>query len=371
MTTPLQVALGRRSIGLSELANVGIDRDRGEQLLNGADATVEELRTIAATFKIPIVSLFAESVAAIEDSVRLRENYSRDSLGQKITETYDLLTRARALSKFIPTNDRLDYWVELAPGEKTYIRAEELAAACRADILGAGDDEPLLELELHVATTTSAFVLVNQPIRFIEGATVSASGRRYIFVAPRNDPRMRFTLAHELCHYLVDVPAEVDTAWLDEELDRPRGDFRLAEFFANAFASALLVPPTGLGVALREFRRANNVSGDTISDIEVMFVARFFGVNFQVAARRLEDLKLLPSGAGQTLYEGVAKKHGSPEQFANSIGLPPRDKVTWGVGLSLLAAAASPSIDRGEVSVGKVAQEMGISVRELLKAANR
>lgn len=58
---------------------------------------------------------------------------------------------------------------------------------------------------------------------------------------------MRFTLAHELCHSLVDMHDSEGAAWFDDDVFHPPvADYRLDENFANAFAAALLLPPDGV-----------------------------------------------------------------------------------------------------------------------------
>jgi Zn-dependent peptidase ImmA (M78 family) len=370
MPTALQAALARRSLGVDDLIRAGLPSSRAVELIEGADASVDELRRVASSFRIPIAALFSEALAELEGQVRLRENFRRDDGGEKLTEAYELLRRSRALADYIPASERADIWIDLPIEARSYTVAEDLAATCRGDILGVSADTPLIHLEMHAALKTSAFILTNQIARYIEGATISAAGKRFVFVAERNDPRMRFTLAHELCHYLVDVPPNVDTAWIDEDFDRPTRELRIAEFFANAFAAALLLPPTALGVTLQSFRQSKGIRGEGISDIEVMFLARYFGVNFQVAARRLEDLSLLPRGAGSALYEQLVREYRSPEQFAAAVGLPDRETIRWGFGLGILATAARSSLNNGAVSIGKLASEIGIGIEDLQRAAH-
>ena len=64
----------------------------------------------------------------------------------------------------------------------------------------------------------------------------------------------------------------------------------LSERFVDAFASVLLLPQQGSPVPLRLSGRCFNVTSGEIGDIELLYLARFFGVSFDVAVRRWSNL---------------------------------------------------------------------------------
>jgi Zn-dependent peptidase ImmA (M78 family) len=363
MTSPLQQQLSQRSVGLEKLVQSGIPDERAGALLSGADPTISEVRKISRTFNIPIRSLIAGISKQSVAGYKLRENYR--TAGEPDLEIFDLISTAEVLANVLPENGdrRISFAVTFE--HKTFDFAEELASFCRAEILNVDFRAPLIDLDSHLSIRTNVRSLViDQP--HLEGSLVSHHDHLFIFLSTRPDPRMRFTLAHEFCHYLCDVSTSGNSAWFDEDIFDPAGSERRDELFANAFASALLLPPNGVGDALKAFRNAYRFAGNDISDVEIILLARFFGVSFQVAARRLEDLKLLPAGAGQSLYQAVRKKFGSPEQLAKQLGLPPRAEYDWAECNFRVIREASAAIAAGELSIGRLSEMVNIPIPQLL-----
>jgi Zn-dependent peptidase ImmA (M78 family) len=176
---------------------------------------------------------------------------------------------------------------------------------------------------------------------------------------------MLFTLAHEIGH-LIAHSEESEFAVIDEEIDWQTTNAR--ERYANAFASALLLPPSGVGTALQTFRKMYDVKSDAVGDLEILFLARIYGVSFQVAAQRCEVLDLLPRGSAFSLHEKLTKEHGSPEKRADEVGLPPRPKLEFPAAPEMLVREAVKSIREGRVSLGRAASTLGMSLSALVEA---
>lgn len=364
MTTPFQEQLSRREVTATKLSDVGIDPERAQALLVGADPTIEEVRKVAASFNIPVRQLVSASRVVAERQLKVRENFRAVVRGEGADEILEILSRAETLAEVLP--DRADdrILVEVPSAEKDYEAAERLASFCQVDLFGLDAPEPLIDLERRISNHTQRYVLVSR-YRRVEGSSILVDGRAFIFLAERNDPRMRFTLAHELCHSLVDMHNSEGAAWFDDDVFHPPvADYRLDENFANAFAAALLLPPDGVGRVLSTARRQFRIRGDEVSDVEVLVLSRFFGVSFQVAARRCEDLKLIPRGAGQALYSEVRKAHGSPEKLAEHIGLQPRETYSWGAGRDAILRDVAPSVIQGAISIGRLAEVLQINSGE-------
>lgn len=368
MTSPLQQQLSQRSVDLQALVQTGIAERRAEALLSGADPTISEVRNIAIAFDIPIRALITTSSRPSGAEYKLRENFR--SGGDADIEVFDLISRAEVLSEAMPEKSDRRTAISVTYEQKTFEFAEELAAFCRSDVLGVDFREPLVDLVDLIANQTNARTLViDQP--HLEGSLVAHHDHFFIFLSTRPDPRMRFTLAHELCHYLCDISPSGNSAWFDEDVLHPTGSERRDELFANGFASALLLPPTGVGDALKTFRGAYRFTGNEISDVEIMLLARFFGVSFQVAARRLEDLKLLPEGGGQSLYQAVNKNFGSPEKFAERLGLPPRPAYNWSTCNDRVVSETRPAIESGSLSIGRLSEVVSLPIAHILSVIGR
>ena len=86
---------------------------------------------------------------------------------------------------------------------------------------------------------------------------------------------------------------------------------------------------------LKKLRELAYRSADAnVGDIEISYVARIYGTSFNVAARRCEDLGLLPRGGAASLYDELKQKHESPEKRADAAGVPPRTDMDFPARLS-------------------------------------
>jgi Zn-dependent peptidase ImmA (M78 family)/transcriptional regulator with XRE-family HTH domain len=127
----------------------------------------------------------------------------------------------------------------------------------------------------------------------VDGLCVSVGARALILVGSgKPSSRQRFTLAHELAHYLVD---DLDPLYVDERGVRTRS---VAEMRANAFAAHLLMPEPGVRAAIE----------GTADDAErAVRVALTFGTSVSAAAYQLGNLGLLPEAVRDRLVDAGAK----------------------------------------------------------------
>jgi Zn-dependent peptidase ImmA (M78 family) len=127
----------------------------------------------------------------------------------------------------------------------------------------------------------------------VDGLCVSLGDRVLVLVGSRKpSSRQRFTLAHELAHYLVD---DLGPVHVDELGVRARS---LAEMRANAFAAHLLMPETGVRAAVE------GVDDDAERAVRV---ALSFGASVSAAAYQLGNLGLLPDAARDRLAMAGSK----------------------------------------------------------------
>ncbi len=133
--------------------------------------------------------------------------------------------------------------------------------------------------------------IVAQPLEeSVSGVLVLRGGQAAIGVNEAHPPRrQRFTIAHELGHYLLHRDAA--SLFVDEGLtfyrDRSSGDgVYQQEIEANAFAAELLMPQR----LLRDHLGSQRV--DLHDDVAVTRLAAKFGVSVQALTVRLVTLKL-------------------------------------------------------------------------------
>jgi Zn-dependent peptidase ImmA (M78 family)/transcriptional regulator with XRE-family HTH domain len=127
----------------------------------------------------------------------------------------------------------------------------------------------------------------------VDGLCVTVSDRTLILVgSSKPSSRQRFTLAHELAHYLVD---DLDPLYVDERGARARS---VAEMRANAFAAHLLMPEPGVRAA---------VEGVADNAERAVRVALSFGTSVSAAAYQLGNLRLLQEAERDRLVDAGAK----------------------------------------------------------------
>jgi len=370
--TTLADHLGSRKLSWEAAAQKsGLSADRLRAVAAGAEASLGEMRKIAEVLRLPL-----SAITEVERDQAVRPLF-RQTLGQQSAvdpaaiaavsgQIGDLLDFAKVAK--IPSNVG---WLDVFRGrEATINAAEEFAALFRHAYADLGDEEPLSGLWQVVADKLDVFVTFSRDPA-VEGVSAIADGYAVALIAARSfAPRVLFTLAHELGHLVAHHEhRQAGYALLDRERDvggirEPR---RVEEKFADAFASALLLPRKGVLLALKEIRTVFGATGQ-LGDIEILALARFFSVGFEVAARRCESLGLLPSQGAQALYQQLKSKHGTPERRADEAGLPPREPLEFAPS-SVLVDAALRMVRSGQISVGRASETLNVSV-EAIYAAN-
>jgi Zn-dependent peptidase ImmA (M78 family) len=369
MTPKLLSALQTRSLDTVS-GQTKIALDRLHAISAGADPTMGELRRLSEALKLSIADLIPPPANFEKANVLFRRTVQKagaaeadlvDSISRRIAYSLDLIGDSTAW--------KCGWLAEFATGGETYAQAEQYASRFRELFYGGDNVSPLLSLPKLLVERLRVFVfLVNTS--HLDGASALLDGTAFIFVARRFPARMLFTSAHELGHIIAHHDrndfAILDTADEDFEARRPKGT---TERFAHAFASCLLMPQAGVGIVLRKVREHARVADDDpLGDIEISYLARVFGVSFAAAARRCEDLKLLPSGGAASLNERLRKEYGSAEKRAEGVGLPPRPEIVFPKVSDLLLRSAIGKVQRGELSLGRASMVLGLSIPDLLLA---
>jgi len=155
---------------------------------------------------------------------------------------------------------------------------------------------------------------------------------------------------------------------LDTQTEKRAKTSNSAEFYAHAFASCLLMPQRGIGITLRKIREMQKGAEENLGDLEILLLSRIYGVSFYAAAKRCEDLSLLPKGGAISLNETLKKEYGSAEKRADAANLPPRADVLFPKMPPLLLKAATEKVRAGEISIGKASSILGLAIADLLTA---
>jgi Zn-dependent peptidase ImmA (M78 family)/transcriptional regulator with XRE-family HTH domain len=162
--------------------------------------------------------------------------------------------------------------------------------------------------------------------------------------------RRNFTLAHELAHLL--YGHESALCYIPLKLSEVRGDI---EFKTTQFAVELLLPETGV----RDDFKGRALSM-TPSETELGQMARKWGVSMQALGYRLENFDLIADGYTDTLFELKPKFFRRPRT--------PKWKRQMG---RQFVEETFEAYEKGLISAGKVANGLGITVREAMKEIER
>lgn len=121
--------------------------------------------------------------------------------------------------------------------------------------------------------------------------------------------RRRWSGCHEYAHFLTDRMRPEISVY------RNRRRIPRSERFADAFAGFFLMPASGLTRRFESIRRSKNAP---LTPADVVALSHLYRVSFQAMTRRLEELKLLPTGTWELL-----KKMGfQPNKARELVGLP-------------------------------------------------
>lgn len=360
----LLLSLEMSSEDIAKASRLAVARVRS--LMEGAPATLAELRAMSHGLRIPMRSFaIGEQRTDQETSLGLlfRGAIAESGPGQRTTIEYVAGFVEGALEVLPEHSDASEWISELRPSEQTFAEAQRLAHLFRSLFMAHRVDEPAHDLPQMLVDRG----VVLSKLRFskYEGASVIAGGYPFIFVSPRFQARMLFTVAHELGHVIAHHNGG-DTAVFD--VASRIGAWRhrtLNERFVDTFASILLLPDRGVARALRTIRSVLKVTSANIGDIEILYLARLYGVSFEVAARRCEQLELLPGGGAASLTTALKKEFRSPERRADALGLPPRPAINLPHISDNLIYPLIRKIEEQEISAGWAAERFGLSIEEV------
>jgi Zn-dependent peptidase ImmA (M78 family) len=347
------------------IQRTGISKDRIDQLLNDGEPNLEELRTLADFFRVDLRDLLPTHPRHQSFRLLFRsggaevDDVTSSALSRRIGYSVELLG---------PGRESRPAWIEKFSRQgQEYEDAEANANTFRKLFLSDDQLSPLFGLPGLVPEALGILVFIVRTSRF-EGASAYVEGLPFVFLTETFGPRMLFTLAHEIGHILAHHDPHQEFAIVDTQTEtRPQASKNATEFYAHAFASCLLMPKQGIVLTLRKIREMQQPNKE-LGDLELLLLARIYGVSFYAAAKRCEDLDLLPRGGAASLTELLTKEYGSPEKRAEAANLPPRPKSEFPKMPVPLLRAALDQVRSGQISVGKASSILGLSIADLLEA---
>jgi Zn-dependent peptidase ImmA (M78 family) len=339
--------------------------ERVRDIIAGKEASLADLRALSRALKIPLRSFTSQKSA--QSPVQLLFRSSVDQRPDRGVEAAAAFVQA-ALD-ILPQRTELPHWLSAFDVQaETYPEAARVADEFRLRFVPDRLNEPLTDLP-QIAERSCEIILGQLETSKFEGASGIADRYPFVFVSPRFSGRMLFTLAHEIGHLIAHHKngrfVIFDRA---SQIGDGRRSTNRSEQFVNAFASVLLMPATGVGLALQHIRSLLKINADSVGDVELLYLARFFGVSFDVAAKRCEDLELLPPGGARSLSEVLRDKHGGAEKRAAALNLPPRPKIDIPRVSENLMSVAAEKVKRGELSVGWVTDRLGCTINDVYRS---
>lgn len=311
---------------------------------------VDELKSMAGIYGAAVSSLLRESAVRVELSPRFRALNEKDdeAANQAARLLNDLTSAELELERLTGRKLRTNYPLErpVLPGDVRE-QAEDVAMELRHR-LGLGlapivDIVTLLEVEIGMRV----FVRPLDPK--ISGLFIYDDEAGACMLLNRSHPRERraMTAAHELGH-LMSSRRQPDV--LDDCAPQSR-----EERFSTAFALSFMAPAS---VVRRQFQEYRQESG-RYSPRHLILMAHSLNVSQEAMCRRLEDLKLLPSGT----WESLRDRGFSGELVRQILGDRPRDdEMVVPPRLWMLAAEA---YSKEFLTEGQLAQLLRIDRTEL------
>lgn len=264
--------------------------------------TEQELQKLAQLYGVQVQDLFTKQSRVPSFSALFRAELAVpvEKLENKLAELYPDIELYFDLIEEIYPNTLLEqsykHWMKkdyAEPSNKAEAinQGELLADQLRKGLdLGEGPITNML-LVCELLNVVTLFIDFNTDR--ISGLYCEYNGVPMILINSNNSPvRKRFSIAHELCHFLVDNPYLSQSPEVTEEFHpfEEKNNRNYREVRANAFAASFLMSEEGLKFFLKHFLGKTNKS---VSIHDVVHISHNYGVSFETACYRLKNLDLI------------------------------------------------------------------------------
>ena len=368
-----RLRLARLNVGLHQqtvASELGLPRPTISQIEAGKRSVSSlELAKLAKLYRRPLASFFGEDFeqALADDPViilfRATELEPEDRA--VVAEFAGLCRAYTELEELLDLDHEValpDYSEIGEPRDKLQaIRHGEQVAAAERQRLGTGDD-PIRDV--FALLDSQGVRLFVRPIREsgISGLFLynRAIGPCILINGAERRSRLAFNAAHEYAHVLLDRRLRAHVSSAGRLLAEPEQRAELLEVRANSFAAAFLLPAAGIERFLgdRGHTRRNRQELDVL---DVLYLHRAFGVSYQAAHYRLQNLGWLDRNRRAELPQH------QPEVLARVLGLPDEcDTDGGGIARYPLRYVylALEAYRQAKISLGKLAELLGQSLAE-------
>ncbi|ABI69298.1 ImmA/IrrE family metallo-endopeptidase [Syntrophomonas wolfei] len=186
---------------------------------------------------------------------------------------------------------KIDYF---AIREEAEFQASQVRGQYRLGYRDIGDIFRFMEQAM-------GYLLIRYPFgeKAMEGFAALYQGERLVLTnSSKILSRERFTAAHEIGHHIFDFQ-DSGSELIADELTGLFNKKNLAEYRADCFAAALLMPREGVNDALYEL----GLNQGTLTYTDVVRLQLLFGVSYRAMVRRLADLDRIDREQVNYLYK--------------------------------------------------------------------
>ena len=186
---------------------------------------------------------------------------------------------------------KIDYF---AIREEAEFQASQVRGQYRLGYRDIGDIFRFMEQAM-------GYLLIRYPFgeKAMEGFAALYQGERLVLTnSSKILSRERFTAAHEIGHHIFDFQ-DSGSDLIADELTGLFNKKNLAEYRADCFAAALLMPREGVNDALYEL----GLNQGTLTYTDVVRLQLLFGVSYRAMVRRLADLDRIDREQVNYLYK--------------------------------------------------------------------
>jgi Zn-dependent peptidase ImmA (M78 family)/transcriptional regulator with XRE-family HTH domain len=306
-----------------------------------------ELRQLAALYRVSINDLLRDEAVHVDLVARFRRTPVSGEHEAASDEAMRILTKLATSAVEIETRMGGRSSVSYPPEKPIRAgpieqQAEDLALELRHRLgLGLG---PLVDIVALAEVEIGIRVFFRSLAGSVSGAFVyDPSIGACILVNGNHAPdRQAMTIVHEIGHFMVNR-ATADVYFGPGEISRE-------ERFVTAFSIAFMMPSAPVRIRFQEFVG----QGMTFTIRHALLMAQSFGVSFEAIMRRLEGLKLVPSGT----FDSLKERGFSVDDARRKVGLEKRQPLLSAPPRSTLLAVEA--YRRGIFSEGQLSEMLAL-----------
>lgn len=365
-----RLRLARTGVGLSQdavAAELKVPRPTISQIEAGKRGVSSlELMKLAKLYGRPLSAFFEDDfelnysedpLTVLFRATELRRE-DRDVLSEfeTLCRNYSHLEELLGLNGEIPLPDFSNFG---EPRNKVEaIRQGEQVASEERRRLGIGDDPIRNVFELLESQGIRVF------IRELRESSISglfmygrAIGPCILINGKEHRNRLAFNAAHEYAHVILDRKLQARASSTSQQIGDPEEYNEFLEVRANSFAAAFLLPASGIERFLWD-RGMTRRTKSSLQVVHILYLQRAFGVSYQAALYRLQNLGWL----SRAQREELAKCH--PDILGHELGLHDESEKYLANYPLRYVYLALEAYRQAKIPVEKLASFMGKSLPE-------